>query len=215
MHSYERSYGTARFVFGFLEIAGWLAVAAGLIVILLAALAASQLNQYYPGGGAMVVALTFGPGAGITIAGIFAVAQAQSGRAHVETAEMTRELLDLAGDAAMQPRQPRLPEPNASAPASVPPDQTTRPAMRPADISRVEPAMASTATVVAEAGREDDDPQAEEEEDDVIWPKELYRGVEMTIQGNGVFAGGQRFDDVDDAKAAINAAYERRQRQQS
>lgn len=87
-----RSYETARSLFSFLGFCAWSVVVIGGIVALLGAGSVSQ----YAGGGAGLLAMV--PGLGVTLAGLLLVAFVQIGRANVDTAEYTQQMLKIARD---------------------------------------------------------------------------------------------------------------------
>lgn len=94
--TYERSYATARSVFSFLELIGWATVGIGALIALVG-FATGGLIASFTGqvsGGARLVAML--PGLGTVMVGLIGVANVQIGRANVDNAEMTREMLHIA-----------------------------------------------------------------------------------------------------------------------
>ena len=87
-----RSYEAARSLFSFLGFCAWSVVVLGGIVALLGAGSVSQ----YAGGGAGLLAMV--PGLGIALAGLLLVAFVQIGRANVDTAEYTQQMLKISRD---------------------------------------------------------------------------------------------------------------------
>ena len=87
-----RSYEAARSLFTFLAFIAWSVVVIGVIVALVSAAGASR----YGGGGAGLLAMV--PGIGIGITGFILVAFVQMGRANVDTAEYTQQMLKTARD---------------------------------------------------------------------------------------------------------------------
>lgn len=87
-----RSYEAARSLFSFLAFIAWSVVVIGVIIALVSAAGASQ----YGGGGAGLLALI--PGIGIGITGFILVAFVQMGRATVDTAEYTQQILKVSRD---------------------------------------------------------------------------------------------------------------------
>ena len=87
-----RSYEAARSLFSFLAFIAWSVVVIGVIVALVSAVGASK----YGGGGAGLLAMV--PGIGIGITGFILVAFVQMGRATVDTAEYTQQMLKIARD---------------------------------------------------------------------------------------------------------------------
>lgn len=86
-----RNYEMARFVFLLLEFFAWLGVAAGVMITFgVTGLAARGF-----GASGLVAAI---PGIAITIAALLCVAIVQNGRAAVDTAELTQQMLKVARD---------------------------------------------------------------------------------------------------------------------
>lgn len=93
---YERSYTTARSVLGFLEVVGWITVAIGVLAALIGFGTGGLLGAMYrdsPFSARLISAI---PGVITFVGGLFSVCYVQVSRAHVDTAEMTREMLLLA-----------------------------------------------------------------------------------------------------------------------
>ena len=84
-----RSYEAASSLFSFLAFIAWSVVVIGVIVALVGAAGASQ----YGGSGAGLLAMV--PGIGIGITGFILVAFNQMGRATVDTAEYTQQMLEI------------------------------------------------------------------------------------------------------------------------
>ena len=87
-----RSYETARSLFSFLGFCAWSVVVIGVLV----ALAGAEGGSRYGGAGAGLLAMA--PGFGIAILGLILVAFVQMGRANVDTAEYTQQMLKIARD---------------------------------------------------------------------------------------------------------------------
>lgn len=88
-----RSYGTARSLFGFLELVAWSAVVIGM----LAAFAGADTRSGGMFGGNIGI-IGAVPGIIITVLGLFQVAIVQAARATVDTAEYTQQMLKIARD---------------------------------------------------------------------------------------------------------------------
>lgn len=88
-----RSYEAARSLFSFLAFLAWSVVVVGGLVAIVSAAGVSQYSRYAGGGSAALLAML--PGAGIAIAGFILVAFVQMGRATVDTAEYTQQMLKL------------------------------------------------------------------------------------------------------------------------
>lgn len=87
-----RSYEAARSLFSFLAFCAWAVVIIGVLVALIGAGGGSR----YGGAGAGLLAMA--PGIGIGISGLILVAFVQMGRAGVDTAEYTQQMLKIARD---------------------------------------------------------------------------------------------------------------------
>ena len=87
-----RSYEAARSLFSFLAFCAWSVVILGVLVALIGAGGGSR----YGGAGAGLLAMV--PGIGICLAGLLLVAFVQMGRANVDTAEYTQQMLKIARD---------------------------------------------------------------------------------------------------------------------
>jgi len=87
-----RSYEAARSLFSFLAFVAWSVVVIGVLVALMSAAGGSQFG----GSGAALLAMI--PGIGIGITGFILVAFVQMGRATVDTAEYTQQMLQLSRD---------------------------------------------------------------------------------------------------------------------
>lgn len=87
-----RSYEAARSLFSFLAFMAWSVIVIGVLVAIIGAASVSQ----YAGGGAGLLAMV--PGIGIGLAGFILVAFVQMGRANVDTAEYTQQMLKISRD---------------------------------------------------------------------------------------------------------------------
>jgi hypothetical protein len=87
-----RSYETARSLFSFLAFCAWSVVIIGVLVAVTGAGSVSQ----YGGTGAGLIAMV--PGIGIGLLGLLLVAFVQMGRATVDTAEYTQQILKISRD---------------------------------------------------------------------------------------------------------------------
>ena len=84
-----RSYEAARTLFSFLGFCAWSVVVIGVLVALIGAGGGSR----YGGAGAGLLAMV--PGIGLSIAGLLLLAFVQMGRAGVDTAEYTQQMLKI------------------------------------------------------------------------------------------------------------------------
>ena len=87
-----RSYEVARKLLSVLEFCAWSIVVIGVLIALIGAAGGSR----YGGAGAGLLAMA--PGIGIGIAGLILVAFVQMGRATVDTAEYTQQMLSISRD---------------------------------------------------------------------------------------------------------------------
>lgn len=87
-----RSYEAARNLFSFLAFLAWCVVVIGGLI---AMVAAESVSSHY-GGGAVI--MTMLPGFGLSIVGLILVAFVQMGRASVDTAEYSQQILKTARD---------------------------------------------------------------------------------------------------------------------
>jgi len=87
-----RSYEAARSLFSFLGFMAWSVIIVGVIVAVIGMGGASR----YGGGGAALIAMI--PGISIGISGFILLAFVQMGRASVDTAEYTQQMLKIARD---------------------------------------------------------------------------------------------------------------------
>lgn len=90
-----RSYEAARSLFSFISIVAWVCIVGGAIAALLGGSAASEMS--YRGDG-MAFVMGMLPGVAIVIVGFLTLAIAQIGRAGVDTAEYTQQMLQLSRD---------------------------------------------------------------------------------------------------------------------
>jgi len=102
-----RSYEAARSLFSFLAFIAWSVIILGVLVGLIGAGGVSQ----YAGAGAGMLAMI--PGIGIGIGGFILLAFVQMGRAGVDTAEYTQQMLKVARDQLEVSRQGLKGEQNA------------------------------------------------------------------------------------------------------
>ncbi len=119
MYQYDRKYGTARAVYSWLEFVGWATAILGCLMIIIGFASGGVLGGMYSGRdipiGFRLIAIL--PGLGLAIGGVFSVAYVQTARANVDTAEMTREMLEImrrAEKSIPAASQPVSPEANLS-----------------------------------------------------------------------------------------------------
>jgi hypothetical protein len=87
-----RSYEAARSLFSFLGFLAWSVIIIGIIM---AMIAGGGVSSFYGAGPALIAAA---PGIGIALTGFILVAFVQMGRATVDTAEYTQQMLKISRD---------------------------------------------------------------------------------------------------------------------
>ncbi|MDU8913931.1 hypothetical protein [Aestuariicoccus sp. MJ-SS9] len=93
-----RSYEAARSLFSFLGFIAWVAIIFGSIAAFGGASAASQVRSFGSGTNGMAVILAAAPGVALVFFGFLGLAVVQIGRAGVDTAEYTQQMLKIARD---------------------------------------------------------------------------------------------------------------------
>ena len=91
-----RSYETARSLYSFLTFCAWCLVVGGVIVALIGAGAASEMRSFGRSAPAAAVFMASIPGLALTLAGVLSLALVENGRAAVDTAELTQQMLKVA-----------------------------------------------------------------------------------------------------------------------
>ncbi|MEL7252797.1 MAG: hypothetical protein AAGL23_01380 [Pseudomonadota bacterium] len=89
-----RSYNAARRLFSFLESTSWCLVVFGVITVGLMLFSQNQVSQW----GMVAGIAVLGVGAFMAVVGLLGVAQAQIGRAGVDSAEYSQQMLQIARD---------------------------------------------------------------------------------------------------------------------
>lgn len=94
-----RSYEAARSLFSFFEFLSWCVIVLGVVLTLGGFAAAGQIGRGFGGGPAMVTYVAaFAPGASLTFAGFMGLVFCQIGRAGVDSAEYSQQMLKVARD---------------------------------------------------------------------------------------------------------------------
>lgn len=103
-----RSYEAARSVFALLEFLAWGLIIIGAIIALLGGFGASEMSRW--GGQSPGLAFVMGiiPGLALALGGFLSLALAQIGRAGVDTAEYSQQMLQLSRDQLEVSRQSLL-----------------------------------------------------------------------------------------------------------
>ena len=116
VYQYDREYKTARAVYTWLEFVGWATIVLGGLFALVGLSTGGTMglmvdSRDLPFGFRILAAL---PGVGTAIGGLFAVAYVQTSRSHVDVAEMSREMLEIARRSTGQSAGAQLPIANES-----------------------------------------------------------------------------------------------------
>jgi len=93
-----KSYSAARGMFGFLEFLSWFGIIIGAIIALVAAGGVSQVRGFGNTSGVGMMMLAAAPGIGMALSGFFGLVFVQIGRAGVDTAEYSQQMLKVARD---------------------------------------------------------------------------------------------------------------------
>lgn len=182
MHEYK----TARTIFGFMEFLSWAVVVIGVIAAFaLANAGGSRFGGMMSGGAAFGAAM---PGIILAIFGLFGVMYVQTGRATVDTAEMTGKMLKNSNEELklLKAEKRELAERLGSAEPSVAPAKTGK---------TIEEATSAPEPTAASAKQEEPAPPH----------VTTYKGLSITQAGMGVSVNGQWFKSEDIAKEKIDA----------
>ena len=87
-----RSYKAARGLFSFLSVLAWIVIVGGVLIALLGFSQGGRMGMRGPNLGPFIAAL---PGVGTAIIGFFMLAMSQLGRATVDTAEYSQQMLQV------------------------------------------------------------------------------------------------------------------------
>ena len=120
MMHYERDYGAARFAFSVLELVSWTVILSGVLLAIAGFWTGGAFGLLQSDSHISIRLLAALPGIGATIGGLIGVALAQSSRATVDTAEMTRDMLAIMKRGSLPaPAQSQEPAVEPDAPAGV------------------------------------------------------------------------------------------------
>ena len=101
-----RSYEAARGLFSFMSFVGWVVIVGGVIAAIAGVSIGSEVGRYgYGRGPGPEVLLFMLPGVGIGIVGVITLALAQMGRAGVDTAEYSQQMLQISRESLDVSRQ--------------------------------------------------------------------------------------------------------------
>lgn len=190
-----RSYEAARGLFSFLAVLAWIVIVAGGLVAFFGFLLAYQAasSGYGLGGDDIVASVAAAlPGVSVVLFGVLQLALAQIGRAGVDTAEYTQQMLKIARDQLEVSRQ-ALQGPNA--PSNSFSDAVSE---KPEAGSAYE--NLSVASREAERGGEKEGPAIE----DASGVVENYRGQQIAKQGERYQVGEQVFETLDAARKGVD-----------
>lgn len=185
-----RSYETARSLFSFLALCAWTVVAIGVLVALIGAAAGSQY------GGAATGFLALALGAGVVVTGLILVAFVQMGRASVDTAEYTQQMLKVARYQLEISKQSQ--RGSNHSPQKLPTTQKTEGGSSSASISqRVSPAPLKVKQKIEMVN----DPDVEKGHKDG-WIE--YKGQRVEVQNATYYLSGSIFTSLDQVQKAID-----------
>lgn len=203
MLAYERGYRVARFSFVLLALAGWIGIVAGIAVAIAGFVGSAAAGSLFDSRNLLLQLASAAPGIGIMVGGLFAIATAHSGRANVDTAAMTRELLKLAQQNAEGESEA---EPLRAPPPPPPPGRTPEPVPMP-PAPRYQDTSARSRQLMLAPVR----PPAPEPEDDLEdeVEDEIYRQVKIAARDDGYYIRDRRFESIDDARLFIDRALAR------
>lgn len=96
--SQMRSYGAARALYSFLGFLAWCVIILGVVIAFGGATAGNQLGSFGRNTSGMAMLMGAAPGLVIGFIGFLGLAVVQNGRAAVDTAEYTQQMLQIARD---------------------------------------------------------------------------------------------------------------------
>ncbi|KAA0909537.1 hypothetical protein FLO80_21140 [Aquicoccus porphyridii] len=109
-----RSYEAARSLYRFLSFCAWCAIVGGGILAIAGLAQVSEMRSFGSRSSDLIIIMSTVPGLGIAFLGFIGLAIVQNGRATVDTAEYTQQMLQIARDQLEVSRQ-ALRGPNAPA----------------------------------------------------------------------------------------------------
>ena len=190
-----RSYETARSLFSIIEFVGWCCVILGGIVFIIGVASYSSLSEYGGTGAGMAALL---PGLAIMFMGIIGVAIPQVGRAAVDTAEISGQILKVSRDQLEVSRsslkQGKTLEQGFASLQVTPNDEASE--SHQADFAKHRPQGVQSALPQGTS------PENLIEQD---MSDEIYFGRRIHVKGDKVIYNGIKFDTKDKAKAYIDA----------
>ena len=181
-----RSYEVARTLFSVMGFAAWSVVVVGVIVASISAEAASDY------GGLLAGLVAMAPGVGIATTGIILVAMVQIGRASVDTAEYTQQMLKISRDQLEVSKQ-GLKLQNAA-------PQTFAAAMPKENTQEPKSSFANQADKNSPQGRMVGDPEPQQLVDQSI----IYRGKTIRSNNGKFLYKGIPFDTLLAAKKHVD-----------
>lgn len=101
-----RSYEAARGLFSFMSFVGWVIIIGGALAAVAGIVMGNEMGRYgYGRGPGPEVLLFMLPGVGIALVGVITLALSEIGRAGVDTAEYSQQMLQLSRDSLEVSRQ--------------------------------------------------------------------------------------------------------------
>jgi len=199
-----RSYEAARSYFNFLGVLSRGVIAIGAIVALFSIVAAGQISQGFGGGGMAGLAGIL-PAAVIMFTGFMGLVIVQIGRAGVDTAEYTQQMLKIARDQLEVSRQalrgPNAPA-NSFADATNEVDGTLSGYGVFADSTIAEALESETQESIEDITSHVNDPEVEQgKKDGVLY----YDGQKIVVENHAYYLKGRVFTTLAKARAKIPA----------
>lgn len=184
-----RSYEAARSLFSFLAFCAWCVIILGAGVALIGAAAVGDSGSFGRNLSGLAVVTSLLPGFGISLVGLLGLALVQMGRATVDTAEYTQQMLKIARDQLEVSR--RGLKGSSDAPQSFS-----------AATAREEPPVSSQ----YRKAEIDTPPQSQPEPRPAEIPENatMYNGHAIEQKGNRYFVEGASFLTLGNAKRHIN-----------
>lgn len=212
----KRDYSFARSLFGFLSFIGWTLIVVGVIYSIVGASAGGTIGGYAGKGGGALLGFLIGMSAGLGLVtfGMLVLAVVQIGRAGIDKAENTQDLLGVARDqlAVLRTGQAqRAPGPFAapasftSRPAEVPRSEGAGPTLRASAESEAEPVGTAGTTRAGPAlhGVRVSHSFMPSKRGDVR--SVTYRDTLIDVTSRGAYVHDRWFQNLETAKEAIDS----------
>lgn len=193
-----RDYTTARSLFGLLQFIGWSVVVIGAIVALVGLTGAASMRNSI-GGLLALTAIT--PGLSLALAGLLLVAFVEIGRAGIDTAQNTQEILTVAKEQLHFYKVRPASSSNRAAIASAAGASAKAPAeAAPAAAAEPRPTPANAARAIGYAQTEHKTAAAVEES----VTRHVHRGIEIRQDGTNYLVGDRSFTSAWAAREHID-----------